>query len=45
LEYVQSSFASLLGDVTTDKCDIAMFAIGNTSARAKEVRFTTPSFK
>jgi ABC-type amino acid transport substrate-binding protein len=42
LEYVQSSFASLLGDVTTDKCDIAMFAIGNTSARAKEVRFTTP---
>lgn len=42
LEYVPSSFATLLDDVTKDKCDIAMFAIGNTPARKEKVRFTTP---
>ncbi|MDD2699089.1 MAG: ABC transporter substrate-binding protein [Arcobacteraceae bacterium] len=42
LEYVPSSFATLLDDVNTNKCDIAMFAIGNTQARAQKVRFTTP---
>jgi ABC-type amino acid transport substrate-binding protein len=42
LEYVQSSFATLLEDVTKDKCDIAMFAIGNTPQRREKVRFTTP---
>ncbi len=42
LEYVPSSFATLLEDVTKDKCDIAMFAIGNTPQRREKVRFTTP---
>ncbi len=42
LEYVQSSFATLIKDINEDKCDIAMFAIGNTKQRRKKIRFTTP---
>lgn len=42
LEYVPSSFATLIGDITTNKCDIAMFAIGNTKLRREKIRFTTP---
>lgn len=42
LEYVPSSFATLVEDVTSDKCDIAMFAIGNTESRRAKMRFTTP---
>ena len=42
LKYVQSSFATLIKDVTNDKCDIAMFAIGNTESRRAKMRFTTP---
>ena len=42
LEFVDSSFSSLIEDVTTGRCDIAMFAIGITSARQKFLRFTKP---
>lgn len=42
VEFVDSSFARLIEDVTTDRCDIAMFAIGITSARAEHLRFTQP---
>jgi len=42
LEFVPSSFATLTSDVTNDKCDIAMFAIGNTKLRREKMRFTTP---
>ena len=42
LEFVSSSFATLISDVTNDKCDIAMFAIGNTEQRREKMRFTTP---
>ena len=42
LEFVPSSFATLISDVTNDKCDIAMFAIGNTPQRREKMRFTTP---
>lgn len=42
LKYVPSSFATLIKDVTNDKCDIAMFAIGNTESRRAKMRFTTP---
>ncbi|MGB5867944.1 MAG: ABC transporter substrate-binding protein [Arcobacteraceae bacterium] len=42
LEFVPSSFATLIADVTNDKCDIAMFAIGNTKARREKIKFTTP---
>lgn len=42
LTFVQSSFATLLQDIPNNKCDIAMFAIGNTPSRAQKIRFTTP---
>lgn len=42
LEYVQSSFPTLIEDLTQDRCDIAMFAIGNTESRRKKIRFTSP---
>ena len=40
--FVDSSFARLIDDVTQDRCDIAMFAIGITPARAEKLRFTRP---
>ena len=42
LEFVESSFPKFIADITEDKCDIAMFAIGNTESRRAKVRFTTP---
>lgn len=42
LEYVQSSFVTLIDDINKDRCDIAMFAIGNTKKRRQKLRFTTP---
>ncbi len=42
LELVKSSFPTLINDITNDKCDIAMFAIGNTKSRRVKMRFTTP---
>lgn len=42
VEFVDSSFAKLIEDVTQDRCDIAMFAIGITLQRAKSLRFTQP---
>lgn len=42
LQFVSSSFATLINDIKTNTCDIAMFAIGNTPARREHIRFTTP---
>ncbi|MDP1636299.1 MAG: ABC transporter substrate-binding protein [Gallionellaceae bacterium] len=42
VEFVDSSFAKLIDDVTGDRCDIAMFAIGITPLRSKSLRFTSP---
>ena len=42
LKFIKSSFPTLINDVTEDKCDIAMFAIGNTKVRRFKMRFTTP---
>ena len=42
IQYVDSSFAKLVEDVTTDKCDVAMFAVGVLPARAKVLRFSQP---
>lgn len=42
LRFVDSSFARLIDDVTQDRCDIAMFAIGITPLRAEKLRFTRP---
>jgi cyclohexadienyl dehydratase len=45
LQYVDSSFATLIADVTTDKCDIAMFAVGVLPARERALSFTQPYLK
>lgn len=42
LHFIDSSFARLIDDVTQDRCDIAMFAIGITPQRAEKLRFTRP---
>lgn len=42
LEYIDSSFVTFIEDITENKCDIAMFAIGNTELRKQKVRFTSP---
>lgn len=43
VRFVDSSFAKLVEDVTTDKCDIAMFAVGITPQRQEKLRFTQPT--
>ncbi len=42
LHFIDSSFARLIDDVTQDRCDIAMFAIGITPQRSEKLRFTRP---
>ncbi|WP_027389115.1 substrate-binding periplasmic protein [Chrysiogenes arsenatis] len=42
VEFVESSFATLIDDLLQSRCDIAMFGIGITSARAQHLRFTSP---
>lgn len=41
LKFINSSFTTLIDDVTNSKCHIAMFAIGNTPQRREKIRFTT----
>jgi ABC-type amino acid transport substrate-binding protein len=40
VEFVDSSFARLIEDVTQDRCDVAMFAIGITPVRKEKLAFT-----
>lgn len=42
VRFVQSSFATLIQDLLSHRCDIAMFAIGITPERQKYLRFTSP---
>lgn len=42
VQFIDSSFAKLIDDVTQDRCDVAMFAIGITPLRAQKLRFTRP---
>jgi len=42
VQFVDSSFAKLIEDVVSDRCDIAMFAIGITPQRQEKLRFTQP---
>lgn len=42
VEFVDSSFARLIADVTEDRCDVAMFAIGINPQRLEKLRFTKP---
>lgn len=42
VEFVDSSFARLIDDLESDRCDIATFAIGVTEQRQARLRFTSP---
>ncbi|MBV5278051.1 MAG: amino acid ABC transporter substrate-binding protein [Campylobacteraceae bacterium] len=42
VDFVESSFATLIEDIQTKKCDIAMFAIGRTPQRLEHLALTTP---
>ncbi len=42
LRFVDSTFSTLIDDVTRDRCDIAMFGIGVTPARAERLAFSRP---
>lgn len=42
VRFIDSSFVKLVDDVVGDRCDIAMFAIGMTAARAAKLQFTQP---
>ena len=42
VRFIDSSFAKLIDDVTQDRCDVAMFAVGITPARQTKLRFTQP---
>jgi cyclohexadienyl dehydratase len=42
LQYVDSSFATLVDDVKADRCDVAMFAVGMLPQRMEHLKFTRP---
>ncbi len=42
IEYVDSSFATLIDDVKGGRCDVAMFAVGKLPQRMEHLRFTQP---
>lgn len=42
IEHVDSSFATLIEDVVSGRCDVAMFAVGVLPQRAEHLRFTRP---
>ncbi|MBU0749522.1 MAG: ABC transporter substrate-binding protein [Gammaproteobacteria bacterium] len=42
VEFVESSFPTLIDDLTLDRCDVAMFAIGILPQRAEKLAFTQP---
>lgn len=43
VEFVDSSFANLIADLTGNKCDVAMFSVGVTAQRKEKLRFTKPT--
>ncbi|SIS89678.1 ABC transporter substrate-binding protein [Neptunomonas antarctica] len=43
VHFIDSSFATLIDDITQDHCDIAMFAVGITLARKTKLRFSQPN--
>lgn len=42
LQHVDSSFPTLIADLESDRCDVAMFAIGMLPQRMEKLRFTRP---
>lgn len=42
VQYVDSSFATLVEDLTSERCDVAMFAVGMLPQRMAQLAFTRP---
>jgi cyclohexadienyl dehydratase len=42
VQNVDSSFATLIADLTNDRCDVAMFAVGMLPQRMEHLKFTRP---
>jgi ABC-type amino acid transport substrate-binding protein len=42
IRHVDSSFAALIPDLLSDRCDVAMFAVGMLPQRMEALRFTRP---
>lgn len=42
LQYVESSFTRLIDDLKTERCDVAMFAVGVLPQRAAQLSFSQP---
>jgi len=42
LQYVDSSFTALVDDLKSDRCDVAMFAVGMLPQRMQQLKFTRP---
>lgn len=42
VEYVESSFATLIDDLVAQRCDVGMFAIGMLPQRMAHLKFTQP---
>lgn len=42
VEYVESSFATLIEDLRAERCDVGMFAIGMLPQRMAHLKFTQP---
>ncbi len=42
VEYVETSFATLVEDLQADRCDVGMFAIGMLTQRMAHLKFTQP---
>src|SRR3954452_9456786 len=42
LEFIESGFQAFIADLQADKCDIGMFGVGATLARARAVEFSDP---
>jgi ABC-type amino acid transport substrate-binding protein len=42
VEYVESSFPRLVGDLNAGHCDVAMFAVGMLPSRKEQLAFTAP---
>lgn len=45
LKHVESSFGTFMDDLQDDKCDVAMFAIGDTPVRRERVDLSAPHLR
>ena len=45
VNFVDTTFARFIDDLEAERCDIAMFGIGQTPARAERVALTTPHLR